>query len=277
MTAGDRRTRGPGKGRKLALRLAALLLIVLFAGLGTWQVQRLQWKLALIDRVESRVHAAPAAPPPPARWGQISAASDEYRRVRLAGTFLYQFTTPVQAVSDLGSGYWLLTPLCTVDGYIVLVNRGFVPLEKGGAGKYPANAAEPQAAHHVEQFCKRAMGPGLRRDDGVTGLLRISEPGGGFMRDNDPRRNRWYSRDVQAIATARGLYNVAPYFVDAAKDQDPAGAPDHPVGGLTVIAFHNSHLVYAFTWYALALMVAVAWWWAARGGANREQEDVSRK
>jgi surfeit locus 1 family protein len=266
------------RGGRIALVAAALVLIVLFAGLGTWQVQRLQWKLALIERVESRVHAAPAAPPQEARWGQISAASDEYRRVRLAGHYLYQFTTPVQAVSELGSGWWLLTPLCTDEGYIVLVNRGFVPMEKGGARRYPGQRAGAGSA-----ICTRSMGPRLRGDDGlgarveVTGLLRVSEPGGGFLRDNDPGRTRWYSRDVAAIARARGLYNVAPYFVDAASNQDPADAPDHPAGGLTVITFHNSHLVYAFTWYALALMVAGAWWWVARGGANPEQDDASRK
>jgi surfeit locus 1 family protein len=261
----------PGRLGRWALRVAAVLLIVLFAGLGTWQVQRLQWKLALIERVESRVHSAPAAPPPPARWGQISAESDEYRRVRLSGFFLYSLTTPVQAVSDLGAGWWLVTPLCTTDGYIVLVNRGFVPIERGGPARYPSVRADAASA-----ACARSMGSGLRRND-VVGLMRMSEPNGGFLRANDSQGNRWYSRDVQAIARARGLYNVAPYFVDAAKDQDPADAPDHPVGGLTVITFHNSHLVYAFTWYLMAVMVAGAWWWVARGGANREREDVSRK
>lgn len=265
MMASDRPRRiGPW-----ALRILAVLLIVLFAGLGTWQVQRLQWKLALIERVESRVHSAPAAPPPPARWGQLSAASDEYRRVKLSGFFLYQYTTPVQAVSELGSGYWLVTPMCTSDGFIVLVNRGFVPMADGLLGKYPAHQADAA-------ICERSMASGLRRND-VVGLLRVSEPKGGFLRENDPGRNLWYSRDVAAIAKARGLYNVAPYFVDAAQDQDPADAPDHPAGGLTVITFHNNHLVYAFTWYALALMVIGAWWWVARGGANREQEDASRQ
>ena len=252
-------------------RWALRMLAVLFAGLGTWQVQRLQWKLALIERVESRVHSAPAAPPAPGRWGQVSAQSDEYRRVRLSGFYLFQLTTPVQAVSDLGAGWWLITPLCTTDGYIVLVNRGFVPIEQGGPAKYPVVRADASSA-----ACKRSMDPGLRRND-VVGLMRMTEPKGGFLRDNDPQHNRWHSRDVQAIARARGLYNVAPYFVDAANNQDPADAPDHPVGGLTVINFHNSHLVYAFTWYLLAVMVAGAWWWVARGGANREQEDVIRK
>jgi surfeit locus 1 family protein len=228
------------------------------------------------------------------RWGHLTAESDEYRPVRLKGSFLYSLTTPVQAVSDLGAGWWLLTPFCTSDGYVVLVNRGFVPMEQGGPGRYPSVRAVAGSA-----ACTRSMGPRLRGDDGgvrgddgggrgndgggrgddgqLVGLLRMTEPKGGFLRENDPAGNRWHSRDVQAIARARGLYNVAPYFVDAAKDQDPAGAPDHPVGGLTVITFHNSHLVYAFTWYLLALMVGGAWWWVARGGGNREQEDVSRK
>jgi surfeit locus 1 family protein len=234
------------------LVVLGVLLIVLFAGLGTWQVYRLQWKLDLIARVESRVHAAPVAPPSRERWAQVTPQSDEYRHVRLAGTYLYEFTTPVQALSELGSGYWLVTPLCTAGGTIVLVNRGFVPVEQGGPKHYSPRQAQGAAC------------PATGNPVEVSGLLRISEPGGGFLRHNDPAGNRWYSRDVAGIAASRGLSNVAPYFVDAARDQDPAGAPDHPTGGLTVISFPNSHLAYALTWYALALMVAAALWWVAR-------------
>ncbi|QOY92624.1 SURF1 family protein [Massilia sp. UMI-21] len=235
--------------------LAALLLVALFLGLGTWQVVRLQWKLDLIARVDARVHAAPVAPPPPARWAHISREADEYRRVHLVGHYLYEFTTPVQAVSELGAGFWLLTPLCTADGHVVFVNRGFIPASGNKPGTYAARRAGPHP-------CAGAGG-----QVEVTGLLRISEPGGGFLRDNDPVGNRWFSRDVQALAAARGLTAVAPFFVDAGKGQDPAGAPERAVGGLTVVSFVNNHLVYALTWYALALMVAGAWWWVRRQGA----------
>ena len=34
--------------------------------------------------------------------------------------------------------------------------------------------------------------------------------------------------------------------------------------GMTVVRFHDSHLVYALTWYGLALMVAGAGWYVAR-------------
>ncbi|HVX81743.1 MAG TPA: SURF1 family cytochrome oxidase biogenesis protein, partial [Devosiaceae bacterium] len=89
----------------------------------------------------------------------------------------------------------------------------------------------------------------------VTGLLRISEPGGGFLRANDPAADRWYSRDVAAIARARGLGTVAPYFVDADATPNAGGLP---VGGLTVIRFPNNHLLYALTWFALAALLLAA-------------------
>ncbi|CAM3521485.1 SURF1 family protein [Bordetella flabilis] len=227
----------------VCLAVVAVLLFSGFFALGTWQVQRRAWKLDLIARVDQRVHAPAVAAPGPDRWPQVSADSDEYRHVALVGRYLYAKETLVQASTALGSGYWVMTPLRQPDGAVVLVNRGFVPGDQRDRIAHPDTAA--------------------RTDTTVTGLLRVTEPHGGFLRRNDPAGNRWYSRDVQAIAAARDLSDVAPYFVDAAAD--PHAAPDTwPVGGMTVIAFHNSHLVYAVTWYALALMVAGAAFYTVR-------------
>lgn len=229
----------PGSGTARRRSTSTLVLIGLSAGLvflgflalGTWQVQRLGWKRDLIARVEARVHAPPGAPPARSDWPRLGAAADEYRHVLLEGRFLPLADTLVQAVTERGGGSWVMTPLRLGDGALVLVNRGFVPLD----AKDPAAWAPPEGAVTV------------------TGLLRLPEPGGAFLRANDPAAGRWYSRDVAAIAAARGLPEVAPYFVDA----DARGDEGLPVGGLTVIAFPNNHLVYAITWYALALMVAV--------------------
>ena len=263
--AGDPAAGAPeqGAGRRiprLFLAALALLLIVLFAGLGTWQVYRLQWKLDLIARVEQRVHAAPVAPPSSAHWAGITAESDEYRRVQVTGTYLFEYTTPVMALTEQGTGYWLLTPLCTADGRVILVNRGFIPAGLGERTRYEARKSEGYP-------CATVSGGAVQ----LVGLLRVSEKGGPFTRANDPVQNRWYSRDVAAIAAARGLPATltAPFFIDAAAGQNPPGSPDQPQGGLTVVSFHNSHLVYAVTWYALALMVAGAWWWAVRGAGAR--------
>lgn len=219
----------------------ALLGAAGFAGLGIWQLQRLGWKLALIERVEVRIHAPPVAAPGPARWAAI--AEDEYRRVRLAGRFLHERETLVQAVTERGAGFWVMTPLRDASGFTVLVNRGFVPPERRDpAGRRPADPAG---------------------DVSVTGLLRLSEPKGGFLRANDPTAGRWHSRDVAAIAQARRLEGaVAPYFVDADGAPDPGG---FPVGGLTVLRFANNHLVYALTWFGLALMLCAATAFVLRG------------
>ncbi|WP_281077516.1 SURF1 family cytochrome oxidase biogenesis protein, partial [Variovorax paradoxus] len=88
-----------GRQRSAAgLVVLAVLGAVLFAAffaLGTWQVERRAWKLALIERVEQRVHAVPVAPPARADWPRVNAADDEYRHVRLSGTFLHEKETLV--------------------------------------------------------------------------------------------------------------------------------------------------------------------------------------
>ncbi|MEO6247265.1 MAG: SURF1 family protein [Sphingomicrobium sp.] len=212
------------------LAALCLFLAIAFAGLGVWQVERRSWKLDLIARVGARVHA-PAQPlPARATWPRINDRDDSYRHLRLAGVLLNDRETLVQAVTEAGPGWWVITPLRTADG-LVLVNRGFVPPER----KDPAT-----------RRAGLSVGPVI-----LTGLLRMTEPGGGFLRHNDPATNRWYSRDVGAIARARGLGEVAPLFIDADSTPNPGG---YPLGGLTVIAFRNAHLVYALTWFGLALV-----------------------
>ncbi|HZE92922.1 MAG TPA: SURF1 family protein [Rhizobacter sp.] len=249
--------RHPTPAARLLALVAALLACGLFFAFGSWQVQRLGWKLALIERVEQRVHAPAVAAPGPAQWPRLNAADDEYRHVQATGTWRHEAETLVQASTELGAGFWVLTPLRRADGSLVLVNRGFVP---------PAQRAP---ADHA------ALGQDERAT--VSGLLRITEPGGGFLRRNDAAAERWYSRDVPAIAAARHLQNVAPYFIDA--EAPPRGAAASaasawPVGGLTVVSFHNNHLVYAVTWYTLALMAGWAAWRVFRDAPSRRADGL---
>lgn len=226
--------------------LIALAGIAGLAGLGVWQVQRLGWKQALIERVETRVHAQPVPAPGPERWPAI--AADEYLRVAVSGRFQHDRETLVRAVTERGGGFWVLTPLVTDTGFTVLVNRGFVPAD----WRDPASRAAGQPLGTVS----------------ITGLLRLSEPGGGFLRTNAPAEGRWYSRDVAAIAQARGLETAAPYFIDADATPNPGG---FPVGGLTVLRFADNHLAYALTWFALAGMLAGALLFVLRGEARLRQ------
>ncbi|WP_441238958.1 SURF1 family protein [Bradyrhizobium sp. 930_D9_N1_4] len=236
---------------RLWLTVLSLAAFVVLIALGVWQIERRAWKLALIDRVEQRVHA-PAQPiPSPASWPAVSTANDEYRHVSVTGRFLHDRETLVQAVTEEGPGYWVLTPLQRSDGTQVLVNRGFVPSDRRDAST------------------RRDGNPDGPVD--ITGLLRITEPKGGFLRKNVPQHNRWYSRDVTAIAAARDLDHVAPFFVDADAGSQTAGGP---IGGLTVVRFPNNHLIYALTWFALAFMLAGRLFVTFGGGLFRRKRIV---
>lgn len=215
--------------QRLVLAAAAVPVVAILIALGIWQVERLAWKRALIAQVDARLAAAPVPAPGPGRWAAIGPAA-AYTRVRTHGRWSGG-DSYVQAVTDLGPGYWVMTPFLDDRGFVLLVNRGFVASDARGA------APPPPVGQVV-----------------ATGLLRVSEPGGGFMRRNDPAADRWYSRDVAAIAARRGLDGVAPYFVDA----DARTAPGRPRGGLTVVRFPNNHLQYALTWFAMAALLAFA-------------------
>jgi surfeit locus 1 family protein len=216
--------------------------IAVFLSLGVWQLERRAWKLDLIAAVDERISAEAAAAPGPSEWPEINAKDNAYRRVHAAGRFVDVAPAFVQAVTRLGAGYWVVAPFRTDGGFVVLVNRGFVT---GEEAKTLPRATDTETT--------------------ATGFLRISEPGGGFLRSNDPASDRWYSRDVAAIAAARGLGDVAPYFIDA--DASDAGVP---VGGLTVVQFRNAHLVYALTWFGLAAMLAG---WTIYLGPRRPGDD----
>lgn len=223
---GSRRTTRP------ALVAAALAVFALLIGLGVWQVQRLFWKLDLIARVETRLAAAPQPAPGPDEWPALSAKSAEYRRVTVTGSYARGQDRRVKAVTERGPGFWVMTPLRSPEGWLVLVNRGFIP---AGTPDGTPDLAPP-------------AGP-----VSLSGLLRMSQPGGAFLRRNDPQGGRWFSRDTVAIGADLGLADLAPYFIDAEAGPD---AQALPMGGLTVVRFRNSHLVYAVTWFALAALWA---------------------
>lgn len=225
----------PLRLKTLLVGLILLFSITALSGLGVWQVQRRAWKLDLIERVEQRVRATPTDAPGPESWPNINASDYAYRHVSVRGQFVKGRSTLVRAVTERGRGYWLVEPLQVSEGFTVLINRGFIP-----AGRTTRSP------------------PGRERLDAVTtitGLLRMTEPGGGFLHQNDPTSGRWYSRDVVAIANAQGIERVAPYFIDA---DASVTSSDLAVGGLTVISFPNNHLIYALTWFGLAAMLS-AW------------------
>lgn len=240
----------PPRWRALIMAgVATALSLAILIGLGTWQLQRLAWKEGLIAQIEARAYGEAGEILPEAQWGAFSKDDQEYRRVRVSGEYLFDDEVAVHGLlpgetrGQPLQGYYLLTPLRLESGAVVVVNRGFVPTP------LLDEAARPEGEVAVE------------------GLVRASEEQAPFVPDNDPTAGQWFTRDLAAIAQARGLERVAPFYVDAVRDEaaEAAGAA-WPRGGGTVLEPSNNHLQYAFTWFGLAaVLVAVfvvfSWRW----------------
>lgn len=230
------------RARSLAApTLATLVALAILLALGTWQVARKDWKEGLIAQIQARAYGEPGAIVPEASWPAFDAAAQEYRRVRLTGTFLHDREAlvhglmPSQTRGQPIQGFYVMTPLRLSDGGVVLVNRGFVPTQLRDPATRAAGRIDGEAA--------------------VVGLVRASQQKAAFVPENDPAANAWFTRDLGQIADARGLTRVAPFYVDA---QEGATAGDWPRPGGTILDLPNNHLNYALTWYGLALtLVAV--------------------
>ncbi|MGD0564291.1 MAG: SURF1 family protein [Roseiarcus sp.] len=224
----------------VAPALATVVGVAVLVSLGVWQLQRLAWKEALIAAVESRVHAAPVDLPAEADWPRLNPTDYEYRHVHVAG--VYDASRQALVFRALGSprgryggpGYLVMTPLRLASGAVVLVNRGFVPQDR--KDKAALSLSGSGAGETV-----------------VVGLMRASEDRTWFTPADNPASGQWFTRDVEAMARAMGLSRYAPFSIDADAGADPAELPE---GGETIVAFPNSHLSYAMTWFGMALALA---------------------
>ena len=238
--------------------LLTLVAAAALVSLGNWQLDRLAWKEELIARATERPTLPPVEIPSPATWSDLDIAELEYRPVRTTGRYLADrealvFTSLGEPLGRFGGpGYWVITPFEIEGSGTVLVNRGFVPHDRRGAGD---RAAPPD---------------GLVT---LTGLVRPDDQPSMFTPDDRPEDGIFFSRHIEAIAGAKGLDGaVAPFTLDlTAADTPPGGLPQ---AGETRFRFTNTHLAYAVTWYGLAaalIAVFVSFAWGqlqARGRAG---------
>ena len=214
--------------------LAALALLI---GLGVWQLKRLAWKEGLIAEIEARAKGAPITLQQAiglARTGK----DPSYYRVHVKGRFANDKERHLYALSTEGEPGWhVIAPFSTVEGDLVLIDRGFVP-------------------DRLQDPSTRAAGQ-LEGEVDVTGLVRLPEAQGLFTPDNEPNANHWFWRDLSGMTFSMfptATMDPAPFFLEAEKSDVPGGWPE---GGQTRLELPNNHLQYAITWFLLAGAVVI--------------------
>lgn len=230
--------------------LVVIPMLAVLIGLGVWQLQRLDWKRALIELRVERVTAPPIDLVPRNRVERITdpghfelrLAPDkgvamlseaperfEYRPIRLAGTFRHDRAVRLLSRTRDGVvGARIVTPLdLPQNGGTVFVDRGWVVQADSQS---PDGYRKPQGRTVVEGFVRR-----------------FSEPGS-FTPDNPPDSDGWYWLDPAALAARAGDGTATAFYVQAGPDESGAA----PFGSVPDIALRNPHLQYALTWFGVA-------------------------
>ena len=228
-----------------------LLMVMAFAGLGVWQLQRRVEKHALIAILNERLAAEPAALPVRAQWNTLTPAKDEFRRVSFTATYAPLPDAMVysagSAVRDdvSGPGTWAFLPAQLGDGNTIVVNAGFVQ-----------NTMQDRAQQ--DRAVRRLItGDPVQ----LTGYIRFPESAGTLTPPENLDKRLWFTRDHLAMARALGWgEEIAPFYIDLEQPVPESGIPKP--GPLTVL-LKDDHLQYAITWFTLAFAVAIAFgvWW----------------
>ncbi|GAB1597625.1 surfeit locus protein 1-like [Argonauta hians] len=213
-------------------------------GLGTWQIQRREWKLGLIKRLEERTMADPV--PLPENLEELEEL--EYRKVKVKGRFLHRNEFAIGPRSNIIEdkdraypdalqkvGMNIIAPFKLSDRDLtIMVNRGWVPMKK----KFPVSRPDGQIEDEIE----------------LVGVVRHTDPPRMMTPRNDPKSHGyWMTRDIEAMAESCGS---APIFIDADIHSTVTGGP---LGGQTQVTLRNEHLTYIFTWYTLSAITVWMW------------------
>jgi surfeit locus 1 family protein len=217
--------------------LVVIPAFVVLIGLGSWQVQRLNWKNEVIDGRQAALEVDPI--PIPSRDDVVERMS--FRWVEVTGTFIHDQEFYFYAPKSGKAGYRVVTPVLQRIGLTLLVDRGWVPADR----RDPATRLEGQIEGEVT----------------IVGIVRTDIVGiQGPLPDNDVENNEWFWVDPTAMSAVHGAY-YRPALVVADDTANPGGWPQ---GDASVLGVRNSHLGYAITWFSLAFALVVIWILALR-------------
>jgi surfeit locus 1 family protein len=205
--------------------------------LGLWQMQRLDWKEAVLADMEAQMTGAPVAVP-----ADPDPEADRYLPVQASGTIGAEEILVQASLKAVGPGYRVIAPF-DLGARRILIDRGF-----------------------IRQTDRDRPRPAVQAT--VTGNLHWPDEVDGFT--PDPEGRLWFARDVPAMAAELGTDPVL--LVVRRTDEAPLAVTPLPVD---TAGIPNNHLQYAVTWFLLAIVWAgMTAFFAAQARRNRESEST---
>jgi cytochrome oxidase assembly protein ShyY1 len=237
--------------RWLAFHLLVVAGIVLMVNLGFWQLRRLDERQAFNATVESRIDL----PPVPLDDVLVPGADPEaleWRPVTAEGRYLPEEAFVVVNRSQGGiAGEMVVTPMELADGRILLVERGFVPLN-GDAAPAPEGTVEVTGR----------LRPSQTRQTG-----QLSDPSTGELTEAQ-------RIDIDRLAPQLPGEPV-PMFIELTSSQ-PAEVGPYPEPITAPELSEGPHLSYAVQWFIFSIAVVVGWVLAVRKSLTTRRRAAAR-
>ena len=207
--------------KKTLFNIFVIFFITVFCSLGTWQLYRLQWKLDLIDQINTGLKSEPV------KYSKL--IKKNYQRVSVEGKFKFNKQIYLYSLNETGKpGFDVITPLMTNSNEHVLVNRGW-----------------------IDKNYKDLKSINVIKKNEIVGIFREIPKPNMFKPKNDIFKNVWFSLNQNDLKKFTGI-NFRNYviFLEGKKTNLPT--PKVITPNLT-----NNHLKYALTWYSVALSILI--------------------
>jgi len=202
---------------KFLFSVFIIFFILVFIGLGTWQIIRLNWKNNLILEIENSLKN------PPVELAQSN--KENFLKIKTSGTIDFDKQIYLYNLNESGTpGFEVINPI-VIDDENYLINRGWIPFEKKGT-------------QEINVFDQK----------NIIGTLKLQGKKNIFKPDNDLEENYWFSLNREDILEFTGK-NFSKYIIYL------DGNYQFPKPKKITANISNNHQKYAITWFSLALSI----------------------
>ena len=202
---------------KFLFSVFIIFFILVFVGLGTWQIIRLNWKNNLILEIEKALKNPPVE--------LVQSNEENFLKIKTSGSIDFDKQIYLYNLNDSGTpGFEVINPL-TISDENYLINRGWIPFEKKGT-------------QEINVFDQK----------NIIGTLKLQGRKNIFKPDNDLDENYWFSLNRKDILKFTGK-NFSKYIIYL------DGNYQFPRPKKITANISNNHQKYAITWFSLALSI----------------------
>ena len=192
-------------------------IIIILASLGTWQLVRLNWKIKLINEIETSLKNDPIK--------LSDSGIKNYQRIKTFGTLDFNKQIYLYSLNKKGEpGFEVITPAKFNDENYLL-NRGWIPFNK-----------------------KNSKEINIFDQANIIGILKKQTKANMFKPSNNIEENYWFTLDRTNIFQYTGK-KFSPFLIYHNDNLEL------PKSKIITANISNNHKKYAITWFSLAISI----------------------